>query len=93
MESLKSNDSWNRLDEENNSVVPPGLGLHGLGVPALKRWAKLGCPSGAGVLRLRERDSAAEAGIRRRGLVQRWAKLGCPSGAGVFATAERDLSG
>jgi hypothetical protein len=30
-----------------NSVVPPGLESYPPFFPALKRWAKLGCPSGA----------------------------------------------
>jgi hypothetical protein len=30
-----------------NSVVPPGLARFFLPFPALKRWAIIGCPSGA----------------------------------------------
>ena len=35
-------------DLNQNSVVPPGLELFVDFYPALKRWAKFGCPSGAG---------------------------------------------
>src|SRR5271155_3888962 len=34
----------------NNRVVPPGLALFLPLLPALKRWAKLGRPAGAGFL-------------------------------------------
>jgi hypothetical protein len=33
---------------DENSVVPPGLESYLLPFPALKRWAKVGRPSGAG---------------------------------------------
>jgi hypothetical protein len=33
----------------NGRVVPPGLCVSSWSYPALKRWAKLGCPSGASV--------------------------------------------
>jgi hypothetical protein len=34
-----------------NSIVPPGLELLCPSYPALKRWAIVGCPSGAGLNR------------------------------------------
>ena len=38
-----------------DGVVPPGLESLGPPFPALKRWAKLGGPSGAGLLRLQKK--------------------------------------
>jgi hypothetical protein len=45
----------------SDGVVPPGLYHWGPPFPALKRWAKLGGPSGAGLLRLCSSGCTEEA--------------------------------
>jgi hypothetical protein len=63
-----------------NSVVPPGLESFLPASPALKRWAKLERPSGAGLS-----ESSVASLARERVLspvLKDWAKLERPSGAG-----------
>jgi hypothetical protein len=63
-----------------HSVVPPGLESFLPASPALKRWAKLERPSGAGFS-----ESLFASMVQVRGLspaLKHWAKLERPSGAG-----------
>ena len=74
-----------------NSVVPPGLESFLPASPALKRWAKLERPSGAGFS-----ESLFASMVRERVLspaLKHWAKLERPSGAGGSQSSFSSLAG
>src|SRR5450759_922097 len=65
-----------------NSVVPPGLESFFPLFPALKRWAKFGRPSGAGLSGISFHRIAKKRVLTHT--LKRWAKLGRPFGAPVL---------
>src|SRR5450759_88223 len=68
-----------------NSVVPPGLESFFPLFPALKRWAKFGRPSGAGLSGISFHRIAKKRVLTHT--LKRWAKLGRPFGAPVLVRA------